>query len=141
MAGYLPDRLKTEHEGKTYVFCSDGCKEKFDKDPAKYALKPKRRRANRVPKMATRDTTTAVSDAVAFITQDGRRPSGPAAFSWAGSSCSAAFAGKLPARVNGLRTVARAGTPRASPATDIRRHAIEPHRPRALRGYAPARRK
>jgi len=40
MAGYLPDRLKTEHEGKTYVFCSDGCKEKFDKDPAKYALTP-----------------------------------------------------------------------------------------------------
>ncbi len=27
----------TEHEGRTYRFCSPGCKEKFDADPAKYA--------------------------------------------------------------------------------------------------------
>jgi uncharacterized membrane protein YraQ (UPF0718 family)/YHS domain-containing protein len=26
----------TEHEGATYYFCSAGCKESFDKDPAKY---------------------------------------------------------------------------------------------------------
>ena len=25
-----------EHEGKTYYFCCEGCKEKFVKDPAKY---------------------------------------------------------------------------------------------------------
>ena len=25
------------HDGKTYYFCSRGCKETFDKDPARYA--------------------------------------------------------------------------------------------------------
>ena len=25
------------HEGKTYYFCSPGCKATFDKDPGKYA--------------------------------------------------------------------------------------------------------
>jgi len=28
-----------EHEGKTYYFCSKGCKETFEKDPHKYAHK------------------------------------------------------------------------------------------------------
>ena len=28
---------KVERAGKTYYFCSRGCKESFDKDPAKYA--------------------------------------------------------------------------------------------------------
>lgn len=30
---------RTEHKGKNYYFCSDECKVKFDKDPAKYAEK------------------------------------------------------------------------------------------------------
>lgn len=30
---------KTEYKGKTYYFCSDQCKTKFDKEPAKYADK------------------------------------------------------------------------------------------------------
>jgi P-type Cu+ transporter len=29
----------SDYEGKTYYFCCAGCKEKFDKDPAKYAEK------------------------------------------------------------------------------------------------------
>ena len=28
--------LKAEHEGKTYYFCSEYCKEQFEKDPAKF---------------------------------------------------------------------------------------------------------
>ena len=28
---------KSEYNGKTYYFCSKGCKQKFDADPAKYA--------------------------------------------------------------------------------------------------------
>ncbi len=28
---------KTEYQGKTYYFCSSGCKTTFEKDPAKYA--------------------------------------------------------------------------------------------------------
>ena len=27
---------KSEHQGTTYYFCSDGCKTDFDADPAKY---------------------------------------------------------------------------------------------------------
>lgn len=27
----------SQHNGKTYYFCSPGCKAKFDADPAKYA--------------------------------------------------------------------------------------------------------
>ena len=27
----------SEHEGRTYYFCSAGCKEKFDGDPQRYA--------------------------------------------------------------------------------------------------------
>jgi Cu+-exporting ATPase len=27
---------KSERNGKTYYFCSPGCKEKFDAEPAKY---------------------------------------------------------------------------------------------------------
>lgn len=27
---------KSEHRGKSYYFCSNGCKERFDKDPGKY---------------------------------------------------------------------------------------------------------
>jgi uncharacterized membrane protein YraQ (UPF0718 family)/YHS domain-containing protein len=29
-------QLRSVHEGKTYYFCSGGCKESFDKDPGKY---------------------------------------------------------------------------------------------------------
>jgi len=29
--------LKSEHEGKTFYFCSQSCKTAFDKDPHKYA--------------------------------------------------------------------------------------------------------
>lgn len=28
---------RSEHEEQTYYFCSAGCKEKFDQDPAGYA--------------------------------------------------------------------------------------------------------
>jgi len=28
--------LKTEHMGKVFYFCSQGCKSEFDKDPHKY---------------------------------------------------------------------------------------------------------
>ncbi len=28
--------VKTEYKGKTYYFCSDFCKRKFQKEPAKY---------------------------------------------------------------------------------------------------------
>ncbi|MGK7346688.1 MAG: YHS domain-containing protein [Candidatus Nitrospinota bacterium M3_3B_026] len=30
---------KSEHEGKTYHFCSSVCKERFDKEPERYAGK------------------------------------------------------------------------------------------------------
>lgn len=29
-------KLKSEHEGKTFYFCSASCKTAFDKDPHKY---------------------------------------------------------------------------------------------------------
>lgn len=28
---------KSDHDGKTYYFCSVQCKQKFDEDPARYA--------------------------------------------------------------------------------------------------------
>ena len=31
--------LTTEHSGKTYAFCSSGCKSSFEADPATYAAK------------------------------------------------------------------------------------------------------
>jgi YHS domain-containing protein len=30
-------KLKSDHMGKTYYFCSQTCKTTFDKNPAKYA--------------------------------------------------------------------------------------------------------
>lgn len=30
---------KSEYKGKTYYFCSPGCKRSFDKEPAKYVSK------------------------------------------------------------------------------------------------------
>jgi len=30
---------KSEYQGKTYYFCSPGCKRDFDKDPGKYVNK------------------------------------------------------------------------------------------------------
>ncbi|MGH2403538.1 MAG: YHS domain-containing protein [bacterium] len=30
---------KSEHKGKTYYFCSSGCKAAFDQDPERYAEK------------------------------------------------------------------------------------------------------
>lgn len=32
-------RFKSEYRGKTYYFCSESCKRKFDGDPARYAGK------------------------------------------------------------------------------------------------------
>lgn len=29
-------KLKSEHDGKTFYFCSPGCKSAFDKDPHRY---------------------------------------------------------------------------------------------------------
>jgi YHS domain-containing protein len=31
---------KSEYQGKTYYFCSLGCKKAFDKEPQKYVEKP-----------------------------------------------------------------------------------------------------
>ena len=31
---------KSEYQGKTYYFCSMGCKKAFDKEPEKYVGKP-----------------------------------------------------------------------------------------------------
>ena len=31
--------LTTEHDGRTYAFCSSGCKRSFDEDPARYTAK------------------------------------------------------------------------------------------------------
>ncbi len=31
--------VKVEREGKTYYFCSEHCKEQFEKDPAKFTVK------------------------------------------------------------------------------------------------------
>jgi Cu+-exporting ATPase len=31
---------KSDYQGKTYYFCSLGCKKSFDKEPQKYAGKP-----------------------------------------------------------------------------------------------------
>jgi YHS domain-containing protein len=31
---------QSEYQGKTYYFCSTGCKKDFDKDPAKFVGKP-----------------------------------------------------------------------------------------------------
>ena len=31
--------LKVERDGKTYYFCSEYCKEQFEKDPAKFTVK------------------------------------------------------------------------------------------------------
>jgi Cu+-exporting ATPase len=33
---------KSEYKGKTYYFCSEDCKKKFDKEPAKYVPDPKK---------------------------------------------------------------------------------------------------
>jgi len=31
---------KSDYQGKTYYFCSDGCKKKFDAEPGKYVQPP-----------------------------------------------------------------------------------------------------
>lgn len=36
-------KLKSEYKGETYYFCSQTCKEAFDKNPAKYAGKSERK--------------------------------------------------------------------------------------------------
>ncbi|OGF12294.1 MAG: YHS domain-containing protein [Candidatus Eisenbacteria bacterium RBG_16_71_46] len=35
------------HEGKTYYFCSDGCRESFEQSPAKYAAQLRQQRRER----------------------------------------------------------------------------------------------
>jgi membrane fusion protein, copper/silver efflux system len=35
------DKLTSEHEGKTYFFCNEGCKKQFDAAPAKYVVAAK----------------------------------------------------------------------------------------------------
>ena len=32
-----PGALQSSYEGKTYYFCSEGCKRSFEKDPKRYA--------------------------------------------------------------------------------------------------------
>jgi hypothetical protein len=39
MEEYLPSRLDTKLNGKTYKFCADSCKKAFDANPKRYALK------------------------------------------------------------------------------------------------------
>ena len=39
MGSYLPTRLTRQYKGRTYAFCSDACRQEFDKNPAEYALK------------------------------------------------------------------------------------------------------
>ncbi len=41
----LPDTVRAEHEGNTYYFCVEDCKETFEKDPAKYAARRAAREA------------------------------------------------------------------------------------------------
>jgi len=36
---FFPSRLDTKHGGKTYKFCADGCKKKFDANVKRYAIK------------------------------------------------------------------------------------------------------
>jgi hypothetical protein len=36
---FFPSRLDTQHSGKTYKFCSDDCKKKFDVNSSRYAVK------------------------------------------------------------------------------------------------------
>jgi YHS domain-containing protein len=36
---FFPSRLDTKHKGKTYKFCADHCKKKFDSNPKRYAVK------------------------------------------------------------------------------------------------------
>ena len=36
---FFPSRLDTKRGGKTYKFCMDDCKKKFDASPQRYALK------------------------------------------------------------------------------------------------------
>lgn len=35
------DTIKSVYQGKTYYFCSLGCKKSFEQDPGKYVSKPK----------------------------------------------------------------------------------------------------
>ena len=35
---YLPSRLDAVRDGQTYQFCNDGCRQKFDADPARYLM-------------------------------------------------------------------------------------------------------
>jgi YHS domain-containing protein len=30
---------KSEYQGKTYFFCSEGCKERFDRNPQQYTIR------------------------------------------------------------------------------------------------------
>jgi hypothetical protein len=39
MEEFFPSRLDTKKEGRTYKFCSDDCKKKFDANSKRYALK------------------------------------------------------------------------------------------------------
>lgn len=32
-------KITSDHEGKTYYFCSEGCKDTFEREPDKYAEK------------------------------------------------------------------------------------------------------
>jgi YHS domain-containing protein len=41
----LPDTARVEHQGKTFYFCSDDCKETFTKNPAPYVARRDAREA------------------------------------------------------------------------------------------------
>jgi Cu+-exporting ATPase len=36
---------ESEYQGKAYYFCSPACKERFDADPARYAIQQRRERS------------------------------------------------------------------------------------------------
>ena len=37
---------KSDYQGKTYYFCSDGCKQQFDKEPERYIEKKAKKAQN-----------------------------------------------------------------------------------------------
>jgi P-type Cu+ transporter len=35
-----PDTPRSNYDGETYYFCSEACKQSFDREPAKYLVSP-----------------------------------------------------------------------------------------------------
>jgi RND family efflux transporter MFP subunit len=52
------DKCVSEHQGKTYFFCCEGCKEDFDSNPAKYLKSPDTKPSAHAMPMGTSVTAT-----------------------------------------------------------------------------------